>query len=60
MSEVDIIEMVCDWTAMEQEIGQPDGSARTFADRTFGSRLQLTAGQQRLEYRTIKRLEAVQ
>ena len=37
MSEVDLIEMVCDWTAMSQEFGQDGGSARGWADRTIAN-----------------------
>ena len=39
MSEVDLIEMVCDWTAMAQEFDQDNGSARGWADKTIGSRI---------------------
>jgi hypothetical protein len=39
MTDVDVIEMVCDWTAMSQELGQDGGSARGWADKTIGTRL---------------------
>lgn len=38
MSDVDLFEMVCDWTAMAQEFGQDGGSACGWADKTIGSR----------------------
>ena len=38
MTDVDVIEMVCDWTAMSQEFGQDGGSARGWADKTIGKR----------------------
>lgn len=36
MSDVDIIEMVCDWTAIAQELGENGGSARQWADNNVG------------------------
>lgn len=39
MTDIDIIEMVCDWTAMELEYGDPSGSSRFWADKTIGKRL---------------------
>jgi len=36
MSDVDIIEMVCDWTAIAQERGENGGSARQWADNNVG------------------------
>lgn len=41
MTDVDLIEMVCDWTAMAQEFGECDGSARCWADKTIGRRFLL-------------------
>ncbi len=38
MTDADLIEMVCDWTAMAQEFDEPGGSARGWADRTVGKR----------------------
>lgn len=38
-TDVDLIEMVCDWTAMSQEYGQDGGSARGWADKTVGKRV---------------------
>lgn len=48
MSDVDLIELVCDWTAMAQEFGERDGSARTWADKTIGVRLHF--GQPRRDF----------
>lgn len=45
MSDIDIIEMVCDWTAIAQELGHHGGSARPWADRTIGSREQSNFGE---------------
>jgi hypothetical protein len=57
MSEVDLIEMVCDWTAMAQEFGQDGGSARGWADRTVGPRVAFDAEKVRFIYRTIEELD---
>src|SRR5215469_12831566 len=57
MSEVDLIEMVCDWTAMAQEFGQDGGSARGWADKTVGTRIAFNAEKRRLIYRLIEELD---
>jgi hypothetical protein len=57
MSEVDLIEMVCDWTAMAQEFGQDGGSARGWADRTVGKRVAFNEDKRRFIYRIIEELE---
>jgi hypothetical protein len=57
MSEVDLIEMVCDWTAMAQEFGQDGGSARGWADRTIGQRVAFNEDKQRFIYRIIEELD---
>ena len=54
MSDVDIIEMVCDWTAMALEFGQDGGSARGWADKTIGQRVEFNHDRQRLIYSTVK------
>ncbi|MCC6509872.1 MAG: hypothetical protein IT423_12235 [Pirellulaceae bacterium] len=41
MLDVDLIEMVCDWTAMAQEFGEADGSARSWANKVIGTRCHL-------------------
>lgn len=58
MTEVDLIEMVCDWTAMSQELGQDGGSARGWADRTIGSRIKLNDEKRAFVYRMIDVLDA--
>jgi hypothetical protein len=57
MSDVDLIEMVCDWTAMAQEFGQDGGSARGWADRTVGTRVAFNAEKRRFIYRMIEELD---
>lgn len=59
MTEVDLIEMVCDWTAMAQEFGEPDGSARSWADKTIGARVNFTSENSRFIYQIIDQLEAM-
>jgi hypothetical protein len=58
MTDVDIIEMVCDWTAMSQEFGQDGGSARGWADKTIGSRVIFSENRKELIYSTIELLDA--
>ncbi|HIE99976.1 MAG TPA: hypothetical protein EYG03_13240 [Planctomycetes bacterium] len=57
MSEVDLIEMVCDWTAMSHEFDQDGGSARGWADRTVGTRFHFDDDKRRYIYRTIDLLD---
>jgi hypothetical protein len=57
MSEVDLIEMVCDWTAMAQEFGQDAGSARGWADKTIGKRVAFDAQRRRFIYQMIEELD---
>jgi hypothetical protein len=57
MSDVDLIEMVCDWTAMAQEFGQDGGSARGWADKVVGKRVAFNAEKQRFIYRMIEELD---
>lgn len=57
MSEVDLIEMVCDWTAMAQEFGQDGGSARGWADKTVGTRVAFGAETRRFIYWVIEELD---
>ncbi len=57
MSEVDLIEMICDWTAMSQEFGQDGGSARGWADKTIGSRLNFNDDKRHLVYALIELLD---
>jgi hypothetical protein len=57
MTDVDLIEMVCDWTAMAQEFGQDGGSARGWADKTIGTRVAFNADKRRFIYRMIEELD---
>jgi hypothetical protein len=57
MSDVDLIEMVCDWTAMAQEFGQDGGSARGWANKTMGMRIAFNAEKQRFIYQVIEELD---
>ncbi len=57
MTEVDLIEMVCDWTAMSQEFDQDGGSARGWADRTIGKRVQFNKDKTAFVYRIIEELD---
>ena len=58
MTDVDLIEMVCDWTAMSQEFGQDGGSARGWADKTIGPRLQFNSDRRGFVYRMIDLLDS--
>lgn len=58
MSEVDLMEMVCDWTAMSQEFGQDGGSARGWADKTIGHRVHFDDDHRHFVYLMIERLDA--
>ena len=57
MTDVDLIEMVCDWTAMSQEFKQDGGSARGWADKTIGHRLKLNSDRREFVYRMIELLD---
>ncbi|CAN5566670.1 hypothetical protein BH10PLA2_BH10PLA2_25990 [soil metagenome] len=57
MSDVDLIEMVCDWTAMAQEFGEQGGSARNWADKTIGKRVAFNADKSLLIYQMIDQLD---
>jgi Family of unknown function (DUF5662) len=57
MTDVDLIEMVCDWTAMAQEFGQDGGSARGWADKTIGKRVAFNADKRRFIYQTSDELD---
>ncbi len=58
MSDVDLIEMVCDWTAMSQEFDQDVGSARGWADKTVGSRVKFNQEKSRFIYAMIDLLDS--
>jgi hypothetical protein len=57
MSDVDLIEMVCDWTAMAQEFDQDGGSAGAWADKTVGKRVAFNAEKRRFIYQMIEELD---
>lgn len=57
MSAVDLIEMVCDWTAMSQEFNQDGGSARGWADKTIGHRVQFNDEKRTFIYAMIELLD---
>lgn len=57
MNSIDVVEMVCDWTAMAQELGEPDGSARSWADKTVGKKWVFSDEQVKLIYSTIEQLD---
>jgi Family of unknown function (DUF5662) len=57
MSDVDLIEMVCDWTAMAQEFGQEGGSSRGWADKTVGNRVPFNSDKRRFIYEMIDELD---
>ena len=57
MSEIDLIEMVCDWTAMAQEFNHDGESARAWADKTVGVRIDFNQDNRRFIYQTIEELD---
>ena len=59
MTDVDLIEMVCDWTAMSQEFEQDGGSARAWAEKTIGSRVNFNDDRRDFVYRTIDLLDSL-
>jgi hypothetical protein len=56
MTDIDIIEMVCDWTAMSQEYGEK--SARDWANKNVGNKWKFSSDQEKLIYDTIETLES--
>ena len=57
MTDIDLIEMVCDWTAMSLEFNQDEGSARGWAERTIGHRLPLNDEKARFVFAVIEQLD---
>lgn len=57
MTKVDLIEMVCDWTAMAQEFNQCGGSARGWADKTVGKEVAFNDDNTRFIYQMIELLD---
>lgn len=58
MSDVDLIEMVCDWTAMAQELEQDGGSARGWADKTIGHQINFNRDRTNYLYSIIDLLDS--
>ena len=58
MTDVDLIEMVCDWTAMAIEFDQDGGSARGWADKTIGTKLHLNEERCDFVYQMIELLDS--
>jgi hypothetical protein len=59
MRELDLIEMVCDWTAMAQELGENGGSAKSWADKNIGSKWEFDEQQVKFIYRIIEELDSL-
>lgn len=59
MTDVDLIEMVCDWTAMSQEFDQDGGSSIGWADKIIGQRLMLNDNRRNFVYRMIELLDSL-
>ena len=57
MTDVDLIEMVCDWTAMSEEFGQDGGSARGWAMKTIGERVAFNDENTRFVFEVIEQLD---
>lgn len=57
MTDVDLIEMVCDWTAMAQEFGEIGGSARGWADKTIGQLVAFSDAKRQFVYEVIDELD---
>ncbi|WP_232105010.1 DUF5662 family protein [Gimesia chilikensis] len=57
MTDVDLIEMVCDWTAMSEEFGQDGGSARGWAMKTIGERVAFNDEKTRFVFEVIEQLD---
>ncbi len=58
MTDVDLIEMVCDWTAMSLEFGQDGGSARGWADKIIGARVHFNDTKRLFVYDMIALLDS--
>ncbi len=57
MSDVDLIELVCDWTAVAQEYGEPNASAMSWAQKVLGSRWNFPVERQRFIFEMIQTLD---
>jgi hypothetical protein len=56
MTDLDVAEMVSDWSAMAEELGE--GSARGWADKNVGKKWKFDEEHVELIYTMIERLEA--
>lgn len=57
MTDVDLMEMVCDWTAMAQEFEQDGGSARAWAEKTIGQHVHFADERRRFIFEIIDLLD---
>ena len=57
MTKIDLIEMVCDWTAMAQEFEQDGGSARSWANKTIGHHVHFNEANREFVYKIIEQLD---
>ncbi len=55
MTDLDLAEMVCDWSAMAEELGE--GSPRGWADKNIGSKWKFSKKQEKFIYNVIDWLE---
>lgn len=57
MTEIDLIEMICDWTAVAQVFNQNGGSCCGWADKVIGSKYAFAAEKRTFIYATIALLD---
>ena len=57
MTDVDLIELVCDWTAMAQEYGEPNASAWGWARKVLTTRWQFPAEREQFIMNAIRLLD---
>ena len=53
MTEVDLVEMVCDWAAMEQEFGQNGGDVTAWANKVLGKKISFNSLKTAFVYQVI-------
>lgn len=58
MTDVDIMEMICDWAATAQELDVDNGSARKWADIKIGKTIHFNERRRRFVYEVIDALDA--
>jgi hypothetical protein len=59
ITEIDLIEMVCDWTAIAQEHNQDNLSAQQWANKVVGKTMILNSKQSLFLYNTIDILDSI-